>query len=276
MNLELKAKALSEKINKEVILNLERSDDQDLEQLAVWLDAQLEGSECSLPFYKEEDENRLKIVINPLGRFIKDNSFNCQIYKSYNDLSETRYISGGLYPDKLSIDKFNDQLWFPPYLSYGDYDKSTAVERSNYEVFIEKFGNVEGVYEIHGGYNSRSIGILLSTVDVDGMFDILFALEDYPIIDEDHWSATEYEMISEAWESYGFDDIIRELESRFEVDIKEYNSERLYELIGPIMEETGRYPEIEAGGGVYFYTEEICNNIGLDDLDGIAQIVEED
>lgn len=207
-----------------------------------------------------------------LGQFVQTNGDLGAIYRYRgDDLDETRYISCSslYYVNSHEVEdhkKWDEMFLLPNYLSYGDYDRSTAVERSNYEVFLERYGDIEGVYEVHGGYNSRGIAIRLNTINKDEMFSLLSALQEYPVIDEERWSELEHEMIDEAWEDYGYDDVVRGIEKKFDIDLDDIPREKVVSLVHDMLNLMHEYPFIEAGGIVYLPTDKIIQEIELEDI----------
>jgi hypothetical protein len=267
---------LSQKLGKEISLSLERACPVDLEELAVWLDSQLDGSKkVKLPpsFYRKECDDLLKIIVYPLWRLIEEKPFSWYLYKyvGYEDLDDTKYLnySSLRYATYVSSDRVAECFIIPKYLSYGDYDLSTAIERSNYSVFLDKYGDMEGVYEVTGGYNSRGIALRLDSVDKDDMFDTFLGLEEYPILDEDHHSGLEHEMVEEAWENYGYDDLARALEREFDIEDIPSSPENFLPIIRRAIDSLSEYPHVEGGGNVNLLISKIVKKISRQDIEVI-------
>ena len=94
----------------------------------------------------------------------------------------------------------------PKLLGYGDYDSydsSYSVERSNHRVFLEKFGKVAGVHELHDCMGSESIAIRMDVAEGnEEIKDTLDGLEQYPVIDDEDQSHLENEMFDKAWDDW--------------------------------------------------------------------------
>lgn len=160
-------------------------------------------------------------------------------------------------------------VFVSPYLSYGDYDNSCHVERSNYDVFYERHGEKRGIFTVSGGYGSNAIAILLAVTDEEVIED-LASLENYPVLDEDHLPHKEMEMQQEAFDSWARQDFVRELEKRLGVEIDDPDGKPVEDLFWERLHEVGearsaRYAEVEAGGNVHFPMEQMVA-IGHADL----------
>lgn len=74
------------------------------------------------------------------------------------------------------------------------------VEYCNYLDLKEKFENTKGVYDIYGGYGTQGIGYIreeMSDEDFAELEEVLNALENYPVIDDEHLSNYEFERTEE-------------------------------------------------------------------------------
>ena len=107
----------------------------------------------------------------------------------------------------LSRSPKNGKYFVPALLSGSDYS-GQLVHRSNYEVWKEKFASGEDKWwcDVSGGHGTYAIVISLERVpeeDEEEAGEILGALEQYPLIDEDHHSHLEMESQEEAWKDWG-------------------------------------------------------------------------
>jgi len=97
----------------------------------------------------------------------------------------------------------------PELLSYGDYDNSCLVQRSNYRVFLERFGKVDGVVELSGGYGTAAIAIRVDLLTShEELKDVIEGLDNYSLIDEEDHSELEQKAINEAWKDWGQKDFV--------------------------------------------------------------------
>ncbi len=107
---------------------------------------------------------------------------------------------------------------------HGDYCGS-AVECSNHRVLFERAAEF-GLVSIVGshGYQALAYDATLGPVPAsEELCEILEALEDYPLIDEDDHSHLEMELQSEAWNSDGRQAFIKALPGVFEALVPAYD-----------------------------------------------------
>lgn len=96
-----------------------------------------------------------------------------------------------------------------PYCTFGDYDNSTALERSNLRVMRERFPHL---VHVTGGHGSEMLGYLGSLDEQsDDLKEAIESLDNYPILDESDESELEMEMEMDAWADWGRGDFTKEL-----------------------------------------------------------------
>ncbi len=170
-----------------------------------------------------------------------------------------------------------------PYLSYGDYDNSTAVERSNVatvQAMVEEgVLDEDAVVEVYGSMGGISLGFRY--IDEDSaetiVNDILDPLESYPLLDEEAHSEMEMEMYQEAWLDYGagefVDKIVADMEYEDDDDeeavdefLRGLDPVLLFEAFDTVGEAWGRgLIMVEGGGSVYFdFREAFRDKTGFD------------
>jgi hypothetical protein len=76
-----------------------------------------------------------------------------------------------------------------------------SVEVANHKVFMEEFGDLPGVHEIHGDFDTYGVVIRLDCI-TPGMIEIFEGLDNYPVIDEEAMSEVEREAEDEAWDNW--------------------------------------------------------------------------
>ena len=173
------------------------------------------------------------------------------------------------------------KVWINPLLSFGDYDNSCAVERSNVRVFRELYGNLKGKlwFDYSGGYGFEAIAFLKDPNELkkgSRVRETLEALEEYPVINEDDLSYMEMEMIDEAIKEVYLQDIsdkLFKLENdelyNIWISFSEYTQLGIFrDMLRHIEDTDNFYPEIEAGGNVWIDTD-------LIDTDLIIKTIEE-
>lgn len=154
--------------------------------------------------------------------------------------------------------KNNDLYLIPKYMSYGDYDNSCMVERSNRKLFLQEYGELSGVYTIFGGYGSKGIALSIKWMldpineeSAQSIIDLLKDLNNYPCIDDEDMSNMEYEAFSEALEDYGIGDTCRALSKKYGITVYDYNHDKMKELILDVDRSGNPVFMIESGGLCY-------------------------
>jgi hypothetical protein len=139
----------------------------------------------------------------------------------------------------------------PRYFAHGDYVQGSSYGQSNYEVWKEQFAKTEG----KTWWDLGSNGILVRlTVQPTEEKEALAALDDYPLMDDEHHNQLEMKLQDEAWNDWGRKDFKRELEHKaFEILDGDSDSvdailakvpDKLFdEATHRMYEENGHYPE---------------------------------
>ena len=170
-------------------------------------------------------------------------------------------------------------------LSYGDYDNSCSVERSNNRVFWDtpEYASVPGVRRYSGSYGG--VGILVAswamawvepgtspvwngqswTPGIPVLVEMLDQLEDYPVLDDDDLSQFELDADSEAWDDWARRDYVRELVKHLDLDqledvyddTNEKHREIIFEVFSTVAERIGEYWR-DDGPGRYIDVERIA------------------
>jgi hypothetical protein len=110
-----------------------------------------------------------------------------------------------------------------PVVTWGDYAGDT-VARSNYEFFMETYGENPLVYDIIGGYNLHSIVCHVDILKDEQISELLEGLENYPLMNEESHSELESTLESESWDGWIKSDLKRVLDES-EIDYPEDDSE---------------------------------------------------
>ena len=96
-----------------------------------------------------------------------------------------------------------------PYCTFGDYDNSTATERSNLRVMRERFS---WLVHVTGDYGSQMLGYLGKRENQNpDLIEAIEELERYPIADESDESELEMTMEWEGWCDWGRRDFAQDL-----------------------------------------------------------------
>ena len=164
-----------------------------------------------------------------------------------------------------------------PYCTFGDYDNSTAVERSNARVMLERF---PWLVTVTGDYGSQMVGYLGEPENQNpNLIEAIEALDGYPVADESDMSDLEMTMEWESWCDWGRRDfagnlptVLDEIDPGYEHDVQDtldvsyggkpdsrsplddlwHSGCDAYNVNG------GTGYVIEGGGGVHFYVDEWC------------------
>jgi len=113
------------------------------------------------------------------------------------------------------------------------------------------------------------------------MVESLESLEDYPVLDENDWSALELERQAEAWESWAAADWRKEVEKQLQAlapdEADQYWAEdrldevesldgKLVELFYACAEQANEYWQEESDGSQWIRCERIVESLNLEDL----------
>lgn len=184
----------------------------------------------------------------------------------YGDLKPVEKVNADIVKDRLDNPEWknNDLYLIPAYMSYGDYDNSCMVERSNRKLFLEEYKEESGIYTITGRYGSSGVAIsfkwLLDPANEEkaqSIIDLLNGLNDYPCIDDEDMSNMEYEAFYEALKDYGIEDTQRALSKKYGITVHDYNRDKLEEMILEIDRNGNPVFMIESGGICYIDVDDM-------------------
>lgn len=179
----------------------------------------------------------------------------------YNDFTSCYKVENRTQYNISSLEIENEPenvFYFSPLLSFGDYDNSCHVERSNSRVFLEEFGKNKDVIYLRVMYG-EVIGIRL-TCDNPEIIETLESLANYPCLNDEDCGLMEIEMQEESWESFGERDFKDQIMKHWDLlDITPEKS--LWEYYSELIDKQNLYPTIESGGNVYFPSPELPEGI---------------
>lgn len=219
-------------------------------------------------------------------------------YKTYDPAEDLYY--GDLYPcDKLIYADNPDETLFvlPAYLSGSDYSGG-SVEVSNHRLFLEEFGELDGVHNVYGGYGTYAAAVRLDvwragadksacswlgndpdliTCDEDGpcahrLRAWLEELESYPVADEEDLCQVEMEAQDQAWESWAESDFARAIKALFPGDIEELDvvdSGRFRAWFEALRDKANVYWENEVGNSAHVDIDRVAA-----ELEDPGQVIE--
>jgi len=168
-----------------------------------------------------------------------------------------RCESYGQYPaDSWDIERcLKDETkgwiyYMPELLSYGDYDNSTDVHRSNYRMFMKQFGNRKWIRYHQGGHDWHGVWIDI-LCDDEEVIKCLAALADYPCIDDEDCGRVQTEMEQESWDSWVQRDFTNLLEKKFGAYDSDMDADKLRDYYHELKDKTNTEYFVESGGNGY-------------------------
>lgn len=155
-----------------------------------------------------------------------------------------------------------ENFYFHPLLSFGDYDNSCEVERSNVRTFEEQFSafkdidwvKTTGIY----GYEAIAIKLLSNNEEI---IDCINALSDYPVINDEDMSAMFIEIEEEAWDNWVERDFKDKLVKHYKAWDCNAEDDTLKELFKNLQERTNTNGVIESGGNYYIDLDRLIEGL---------------
>jgi len=190
---------------------------------------------------------------------------------AHEEYQETVEAVAGI-TDHVENDPELGWVVIPNALTYGDYTNS-LVEKSNHEVFLEEFGDREGVVPVSSAFNCWAIAITAKAiVENEDIVECLNSLQDYPLINDEKHSELCLDEYWEMWEQFGQHDFVKELCKVLTPD--HYGFDDLLEENDPSSSLLDLYEKgipsgeyyIEETGGICLKIEESVSNLTLADL----------
>ena len=145
-------------------------------------------------------------------------------------------------------------------LSFGDYDSSSDVERSNVRMFLKDFKDNKFVRHIKGAYSSEMIAIDILCDDQE-IIDTISSLAGYPALDDEDVSRINMEMEDENWDSWIKRDLVNAIVKKFDADDSDPDYDKLKELYHELKDKSNEYFIVEAGGSGYISVAALVDKI---------------
>jgi hypothetical protein len=124
--------------------------------------------------------------------------------------------------------------WFiPQQIVYGQYAEMGVVGRANFEDWEELFeeGEDDWWFTRKEAYGTRAVVIDMESNNIpDEAFEILSALQDTFMIDEETVSRLKDEEQEEAWEGTFRDDFGKEIEKIFDIEMEDEALDEIFEI----------------------------------------------
>jgi len=186
-----------------------------------------------------------------------DSGNRCSCFTKYGEIWKIK--EGLIQPDKQRF------YYASQYLSFGDYDNSCYIERSNVRVFKETFKDSKDWLEIKGDYGSISIYIDVTTENKEIIEIIEFFLDGQIQIDEDDCNLMEIELCDKEWNDG--DEVIGIISKKYDFfDIEVTDKDKFRNWFENLSEQKNIYWKIQSGGIPYINYQKV-----LEDIDDIEK-----
>ena len=178
--------------------------------------------------------------------------------------------------ERIEVTEEDDKkhLYIQPDLLAGSDYLGTLVERSNHEAFLRDYGELEGIIDIYGGMGTFGVAIRMDVAENnEEIRDVMAALDDYCLIDEETHSRMESEEHDRAWEDWARSDteavifgVLNKIDEQGDNGIldgdpddisSELDSDDLRALFEECAGIINEYWEIETGGNAYVRVSKI-------------------
>lgn len=157
---------------------------------------------------------------------------------------------------------------FSNWFMWGDYGGDT-VTRANYNVFTSEFENESWFLHHYESYNCHTILIEIEKFDSENAIEILEALENYPLINENELCLVENEIFEEYWNQdleNEFQNKLREhlenLEWNEHAEFIETHNLKVWDLYRWLCEQTNTYAKFESAVSCYVDIDRLLTPIG--------------
>jgi len=100
----------------------------------------------------------------------------------------------------------------PNEMSGSDYSGGGLYARSNHRSFLKMYGNLDGVHDLYGGYDTFAVAIRSDVAENNTeVKETLAGLENYCVIDDEDHSALQNDAENEAWDDWARREFIHRL-----------------------------------------------------------------
>lgn len=148
----------------------------------------------------------------------------------------------------------------------GGHSGSGSVNKANHKVFIDSFGELDGVYESQGGMGTYAVFIKPELLLNKEVYETLAALTDYPCLDDMVHSEMENEAQDEAWDNWARSEFERSLERDFYLENLDYENKDLKKVFDLGRSRSHEEWHEESDGEMYIDVGAIASTITIQDL----------
>jgi hypothetical protein len=181
---------------------------------------------------------------------------------------------GDLEPCKIPDQYDKKELFIMPELMSGSDSVGCTVNKSNANTFLREHGKQAGIFDVFGGYGTYAVVIIADVAEQEGIKDVLDALENYPVIDDDDRYTQEADARDEAWSNYAEKDVTNTIENYLleTLDIEWEAPENLRQLFDETQDEACEYWSEETGGNMFIRAEKIATFMADDIIATLAPV----
>lgn len=183
-----------------------------------------------------------------------------------NDSTNIYSVQDGV--QRLALADDSQNYYFSPFLSFGDYDNSCHVERSNVRMFEKQFTaykNTDWV-KVKGAYSSESIAIKLLSTNQE-IIECLEGLVDYPAIDDEDVSKVFFELENESWEGCYKRDFKNAVSKHYGAFESYMEDEIAWEWYCKLKEKANINGDIQSGGNFYIDLKKLIEELPEKSID---------
>lgn len=151
--------------------------------------------------------------------------------------------------NRIMADDLEGLIIVHEYSIFGDYGGHGSVGMSNHRILVSEYDHID-LYGVYGSHMAacRIDRLIHDEEYKDQIFEIYNSLNGYPCIDDEDLSNLEYDLSKEVFEDCYKSDLIDAIESKFEIDIDDYDQivdTSLWDLLETLSERSTTYWENE-------------------------------
>jgi hypothetical protein len=164
-------------------------------------------------------------------------------------IDDIERIEPSMIYDRIMADDLEGLIIVHEYSIFGDYGSHGSVGMSNHRILVSEYDHID-LYGVYGSHMAacRIDRLIHDEEYKDQIFEIYNSLNGYPCIDDEDLSNLEYDLSKEVFEDCYKSDLIDAIESKFEIDIDDYDQivdTSLWNLLETLSERSTTYWENE-------------------------------
>ncbi len=178
--------------------------------------------------------------------------------------------------DRIMLNDIDGLIMVHEYSIFGDYGGYGSVGMSNHRILVDEYQHID-LYGMYSQYAGCRIDSLINDTDYkDQIFEIYNSLNNYPAIDDQDMSNLEYDLSKECFDNCYKDDLIKAIESKFDIDIDDYDQipdASLWYLLEILSERSNTYWENEYTS-MYIDIDQCVESMTIEDFNQYFKKVE--